>query len=465
MIRLFSYSLSLRLLAIFLLLAALFAWGVVAGIRWAYSADDLRSLISGHLSLHVDYVRQDIGSPPRLDRALAITQRVPVDIRIDGPSVHWSSDPSFPDPASLTFGPSDYFSSKPGALLDELQGVDFAERDKHNYLRFIEGGNQIVVVTPKIATTRDRPPLVPILVGFALLLILGAYLAVRWLFRPLAPIRAGAAYIGAGHFAHRISAQREDELGALASDINAMAGKVEGALEAKRQLLLGVSHELRSPISRLNLGLALLEDSPTVRALCEDTLEMRYIVETLLDAERLGSAHTALDRSDVLLPELAQSLRERFFANEPRLRIQVTGEPRAHLDAARITLMLKNLVGNALRYAPEGPVELTISCGNGEVQFRVRDHGPGIAAGQRAHVGEPFYRPDASRARETGGTGLGLYLARQVARAHGGELMLEDGGGAGALFVAKMPAGRTVRQDSARNLRRATSGSTRDSSM
>ena len=61
MIRLFSYSLSLRLLAIFLLLAALFAWGVVAGIRWAYSADDLRTVISGHLSLHIDYVRQDIG--------------------------------------------------------------------------------------------------------------------------------------------------------------------------------------------------------------------------------------------------------------------------------------------------------------------------------------------------------------------------------------------------------------------
>lgn len=104
MIRLFSYSLSLRLLAIFLMLAALFAWGVVAGIRWAYSANDLRSLISGHLSLHVDYVRRDIGSPPQVDRALAITQRVPVDIRIDGPGVQWSSDPAFPDPATLTFG-------------------------------------------------------------------------------------------------------------------------------------------------------------------------------------------------------------------------------------------------------------------------------------------------------------------------------------------------------------------------
>jgi signal transduction histidine kinase len=439
-IRLFTYSLSLRLLAIFLMLAALFAWGVVAGIRWTYSADDLRSLISGHLSLHVDYVRRDIGSPPRLDRALAITQRVPVDIRIDGPGVHWSSDPAFPDPATLTFGPSDYFSSEPGALLDELKGVDFAERDKHNYLRFQEGGNQIIVVTPKIATMKDRPPLVPILVGFALLLILGAYLAVRWLFRPLAPIREGAAYIGAGHFTHRVRVPRDDELGELAADINSMAGKVEGMLEAKQQLLLGVSHELRSPISRINLGLALMEDSATTRALREDTEQMRHIVETLLDAERLDSTHTTLNRTEVLLPELSESLRQRFFAHETRLQISFSGEPRAHLDEARIQLMLKNLVGNALRYAPEGPVELNLIGKEGQVMFLVRDHGPGIPADQRAHLGEPFYRSDASRARETGGTGLGLYLARQVARAHGGDLVLGEPDGAGALFVVTMPA-------------------------
>jgi len=440
-IRLFSYSLSLRLLAIFLMLGVLFTWGVVAGIRWAYSADDLRSLISSHLSLHVDYVRQDIGSPPRLDRALAITQRVPVDIRIDGPGVHWSSDPAFPDPATLRFGPSDYFSSEPGALFDELKGVDFAERDKHNYLRFTEGDNQIIVVTPKIATPKTRPPLVPILVGFALLLILGAYLAVRGLFRPLAPIREGAAYIGAGHFTHRINVPRQDELGELAADINTMAGKVEGMLEAKQQLLLGVSHELRSPISRINLGLALMEDSPTTRALREDTEEMRHIVETLLNAERMGSAHTVLDRTDVQLPELAESLRQRFFPNEDRLHIHFSGEPRARLDAARIQLMLKNLVGNALRYAPQGPVELTLAGRDGQVKFRVRDYGPGIPPEQRAHIGEPFYRSDASRARETGGTGLGLYLARQVARAHGGDLVLEPSEGAGALFVVTIPAG------------------------
>jgi signal transduction histidine kinase len=446
MIGLFRYSLSLRLIGIFLLLAALFAWGVVAGIRWAYSENDLRTLISGHLSLHVDYVRRDIGAPPRLDRALEITRRVPVDIHIEGPGVRWSSDADFPDPDTLQFGPSDYFSDKPGALLDRLDGVDFATLRQHNFLRFSEGEYQIVVSTPKIATVRQRAPLVPVLVGFALLMILGAYLAVRWLFRPLTPIRAGAAYIGAGHFGHRIQARRDDELGALADDINSMAGKVEGMLDAKRQLLLGVSHELRSPISRMTLGLALLEDSVPVRSLRQDVAEMRSIVETLLEAERLGTQHAALQRSDVNLALLAQSLQSQFFPGEQRLQIRVTGATQAWIDAPRVLLMLKNLVGNALRHSTEedGPVQVSISTEGSAVVFSVRDHGPGIAPEQRAHIGEPFYRSDASRARETGGTGLGLYLAKQVARAHGGDLALVDCEGRGALFVATLPAATGV---------------------
>jgi signal transduction histidine kinase len=102
-------------------------------------------------------------------------------------------------------------------------------------------------------------------------------------------------------------------------------------------------------------------------------------------------------------------------------------------------LLLKNLVGNALRYAPDGPVELEVRAADRQLEFRVRDYGPGIPPEQRAGFGEPFYRPDASRTRDTGGTGLGLYLARQVARAHGGDLQLVEAEGRGALFVARVP--------------------------
>jgi signal transduction histidine kinase len=282
---------------------------------------------------------------------------------------------------------------------------------------------------------------VPILVGFALFLVLCGYLAVRALFLPVATIRQGAAYIGAGHFGHRIKTGRNDELGELADDINLMAGKVERMLDAKRQLLLGVSHELRSPLSRMKLALALQDESPAVQGLRQDVEEMRSIVDTLLEAERLGSAHSALNLSDVAVDGLVEDLVQRYFPNESRLVVQVPAGLVVQLDGARIQLLLKNLVGNALRYAPPetGPVQLAVAVEPDAVVLTVRDQGPGLTPDQREHLGEPFYRSDRSRARETGGTGLGLYLARQVARAHGGDLRLVYSDGPGACFEVRLP--------------------------
>ncbi|MBT8092971.1 MAG: hypothetical protein KJN77_08040, partial [Gammaproteobacteria bacterium] len=95
MLRTLSRSLSFRLLVIFIVLALLFVYGSFTALRWVYNSDEIRGLISGHLSLHVHYVKQDIGSPPDIERALAITRSVPVDIRILGPGKDWASDPNF----------------------------------------------------------------------------------------------------------------------------------------------------------------------------------------------------------------------------------------------------------------------------------------------------------------------------------------------------------------------------------
>ncbi|MDX1508811.1 MAG: ATP-binding protein, partial [Woeseiaceae bacterium] len=117
------------------------------------------------------------------------------------------------------------------------------------------------------------------------------------------------------------------------------------------------------------------------------------------------------------------------------------GDSRANLDEARVTLLLKNLLSNALRYAPAdcGPVTLVIDREGDDLVFRVRDRGPGIAPEHAQRIGEPFYRGDPSRARQTGGTGLGLYLATLVAQAHDGSLTLVDTGGRGACFEVRLP--------------------------
>ena len=438
-------SLSVRLFAIFFLLGGLFVFGAYQALIWVYNSDDIRGLISGHLSLHVYYVKQDIGTPPDIERAIAITERVPVDIRILGPDIDWSSHAEFPEMERLEFGPSPAFSDKRGAWVDELSGVEFADHDQHRYLKMRSGDYDIVVATPPIGEYSSGPDVRLVIVFLGLCALAAGYLAVQWLFRPIRAIRAGARHIGRGNFDHRIEDIRRDQLGELAGVINKLAGDVEGMLDAKRALLLGLSHELRTPLSRMRLSIEFLDDDEDREKLKAEISEMEKIVVTLLEAERLNSSHAQLARSRVRVCELVGNLLDDFFAREHE-RIEVefrTPALKADLDEVRITLMLKNLIGNALRYSrPEdGPVELIVDADATDVVFTVRDHGPGIPDEQLEHIGEPFYRADPSRARHTGGTGLGLYLATLVARAHGGQLRLLDTGGKGACFEVRLPLG------------------------
>ena len=443
MIRRLSRSLSVRLVGIFIALAALFIWGTFSALRWVYNSDEIRGLISGHLSLHVSYVKQDIGSPPRIDRALSITQRVPVDIRILGPTVDWASDENFPGIDELEFGPSPLFSNDPSAWVDELQGVEFAVHDRHRFLKMTQGDYAVVVASPRIADVPGGPNLIAVIIGLGLFYLMLGYAAVSWLFKPIRAIRAGAAHIGQGNFSHRIANIRGDQLGDLAKDINQLAGDVENMLDAKRALLLGISHELRTPLSRINLALELLENDEDRQQLKSEVTEMEKIIVALLEAERLSTRHEPLTRSSVRIDLLLEDLIGDFFERDrDRLEVQNrAGAAEVKLDEARTVLLLKNLVSNALRYsAPDsGPVTVESEIEDGVLVLRVSDHGPGLSADQARHLGEPFYRSDPSRARHTGGTGLGLYLATLVARAHGGTLVLLNPGEAGARFECRIP--------------------------
>jgi signal transduction histidine kinase len=438
-----SRSLSFRLLLIFLLLGGLFVFGTFKAIQRFYNSDQIRGLISGHLSLHVSYVRDDIGVPPRIDRAIAITEKVPVDIRIMGPDIDWASDPAFPRLEELEFAFSPRFSDDPGAWADELPGVDFADMDNHDFLRMRQGGYEIVVSTPRISDISDGPALIPLVLGLGLSFVLLAYAAVTLLFRPIRTIRTGAKHIGRGNFDFRIPKLRRDQLGDLALDINKMAGDVENMLDAKRALLLGISHELRTPLSRMRLELEFLDDGEKVESLKAEISEMEKIVVSLLEAERLNSRHEQLYRMQVSVGELINELMDDFFARDvDRIRVKLPSRPvTAFIDEARITLLLKNLISNALRYSkPEdGLIELTVSATDSELVATVSDRGPGLPKDQADHFGEPFYRSDSSRARESGGTGLGLYLSILVAKAHGGSLKLVDTENQGASFEVRIP--------------------------
>jgi len=290
-------------------------------------------------------------------------------------------------------------------------------------------------------TTNERS-LLPVILLVGILTILGSYWAVHSLFKPIHAIRQGANRIGRGDFAHRVESSRADELGVLANDINDMANEVESMLDAKRQLLLGISHELRSPLSRMNLALEMLPDGKVAQPLKNDLREMESIISTLLEAERLNERHAPITLARTSALELVNSLVNDFFVDKlNQIRLKIPEDLFINVDEVRTKLMLKNLIGNALRYIDKssGYVELDFSETATAWLLKVRDNGSGYPQHLVDQIGEPFFRAESSRTREKGERGLGLYLTKTIAKAHGGTLYLDQTWQEGACFIIEIP--------------------------
>lgn len=264
----------------------------------------------------------------------------------------------------------------------------------------------------------------PWVAGLLLLTVTGlAFAAIRHMVRPLRALAAGAEAFGRGDFKHRVLVRHRDEIGDLAYRFNQMATDIQAMLDGKRALLLAISHELRSPLTRARLHAELVPESGSRDALLDELAQMRDLISALLESERLGGGHSALQLAPC---DLAALLREQ---EQPGLALQIEpGLPLLSLDRLRVQLLLRNLVHNALRHneAARGPVLLSLRREGPGVRLTVRDQGPGVPPECLAQLGQPFYRPDAARTRGEGGVGLGLALCRLVAEAHGSRLELRN---------------------------------------
>jgi signal transduction histidine kinase len=266
-----------------------------------------------------------------------------------------------------------------------------------------------------------------ITLGALLALTLAAYAYVRRLLRPLQDIGDGVARFGRGDFGQPIPLVRRDELGDLADRVNTMAGSLQGMLDAKRALLLAISHELRSPLTRARVNAELVAEGEHRDALLRDLSEMRDLISDLLEGERLASGHAALQTESVDLAALARELVATQFAEAPLALQFDTTLPPVQADPMRLKLLLRNLIDNALRHSAGAPAAPVVKLGpepGGRIALGVRDFGPGVSEEQLQRLAEPFYRPDSARTRASGGVGLGLYLCKLIAQAHGGELRI-----------------------------------------
>jgi len=424
------HSLSGRLLLLFVLTALLLALVVRTGFRYGIEGS-YRELAGRPLDEYLQSLLAELGDPPTPERAARLAARLPLQIHLFG-AKDWSSDgtpPVFDPRRSVT-------RELPDGTVVELG------RDKKRFLvRARRGGVTVLLVSDRIESEDSALFAILSTIGGVLLILALGYHATRRLFRPIETIQAGVSRIGGGDLAYRLNIRRRDELGELASSINAMADDIGDMLEAKRQLLLAISHELRSPLTRARINAELLDDNANREALLADLSEVEALLGELLESERLRGQHAALKREAVDPTELLTALADESFLEAGiRLHLDPPGTW-LPLDGTRIRVMVRNLLKNAVRYTPaQGPAPSLSSHVDEEGwMLLVSDAGPGIAAEHIERLTEPFYRVDVPRQRESGGVGLGLYLSRMIAEAHGGEMRIDSAPGRGTRVRVRIP--------------------------
>lgn len=418
LLRALRYSLSARLMLLFIITAILIAMVIKLGMGLALR-HQFEENLRPHIIEYLSYIHREIGSPPNIEKAREIAERLPVEIIVKGTKVNWSSLLKPMDFSRLSF----HFPKKMRS-----PGLSVARQDNHFILR-IRSDEHVIYLLIRGRAGFAHGPWVGLLTLVTILSILYAcYHIIRWLFGPIQDIRQTVQRLGDGELDCRVTIKRRDELGVLGLNINAMADDIKKMLDAKRQLLLAISHELRSPITRATVLLALLQRNDTTNALRQDLYEMESLISELLETERLNSAHDVLNRSPVSINELIEEVIDEQFTENAIDTDLTDQESYTMLDGTRMKLLIRNLLENALRHNGEGkpPPRIESEIESANLKIEVIDHGAGIAAEHLPYLSEPFYRVDASRQRQTGGYGLGLYLCRVIAEAHGGRLAVQS---------------------------------------
>jgi two-component system OmpR family sensor kinase len=332
-------------------------------------------------------------------------------------------------------------------------------------------GLTLVVAVPLTETdqTLGRLALVMVLVSLGVLIGLGALVwwIVRRGLRPLEAMAVTAGAIAGGDLGRRVApAEARTEVGRLGLALNAMLGEIEAAFTARaasegrlRRFLADASHELRTPLTSIR-GYAEIFDlgarerpedlATAMHHIREEADRMTLLVDDLLLLARLDRERPLAMEPTDLVPLVGRAVAAgRAAASGHPVTLVTPAEVVVPGDADRLRQVVDNLLANALRHSPAGAaVEVRVATASDAVTIEVADHGPGVPVADRERIFEPFYRADSSRARATGGAGLGLAIVAAIARAHGGTVGVEPNGngsdegseeGSGARFWVRLP--------------------------
>jgi len=317
--------------------------------------------------------------------------------------------------------------------------------EKHNISEFyvdVAVADRILRVSFPLDRIGARPPtaiLYILALGIILILVSSIYL-VRRITIPVTKLSDATSRVGKGQELTLLPETGPREIRLLTQHFNKMSREIDALLLGRTTLFAGISHDLRTPITRIQLALELLSkdsDPKLVARIRQDLEEMSQLISDTMDLSRGLSSHK---REEVELYEFVSTIVNTWPASESELLFSSRGSCHCMVDTLALRRVLENLIDNALRYGGGSAVELLCSHTDTEVCIQVLDRGAGIPAGESEAVFQPFYRLEHSRSRSTGGSGLGLAIVRHLCNANGWRVQLSarPGGGTEVRLVIRI---------------------------
>jgi signal transduction histidine kinase len=281
--------------------------------------------------------------------------------------------------------------------------------------------------------------------------IILTFLLSRRILSPVKALTTATRQFGKGDFSQRVTYEGKGELGELANSFNSMADNLENTQRLRRNMVADVAHELRTPLSNLKGYLEAISDGvvqpdeATIHSLNEEAVSLSHLVE---DLQELSLSDAGELKMTAQPEDISRLIKETVTAIQPKAaakNLTITADLPAtispvNIDSHRIKQVLYNLLDNAIAHTPkDGKITVTACEQEGMVFVSVADTGEGIPAEDLPMIFERFYRVDKSRARATGGSGLGLTIAKRLVEAHGGTIKAESQAGNGSTFTFTLP--------------------------
>jgi signal transduction histidine kinase len=418
-------SVFVRLIAVMVALAV-FSVAMVAGFYFFVLLPGLHASMDGFIRQHVRAIAEAM---PDSTAARALATTLEMDVRYEGPAGSWTTDPRLPSADSLQNGVARHRNRS--AILGRAYYI----------ARAPQGGRYVFARTFGRHIYAAHTHMLMGLLVVLIVVFATAYLVLRSTLRPLRSLGEGVARVAEGDLDVVVPEHRHDEFGMLTRAFNRMTGRVRHMLRARDQLLLDVSHELRSPLTRLKVALEMLPPGPARTSMQSDVVELETMVAELLELERLRDGRMLRTAPEDLVG-LAREVVLGFADRAPAVRLESKAATIVlDIDRDRVRTVLRNLVENAVQYSlPDSrPVVVLVSDDGPVATVRVQDDGPGIPEQEKGRLFEPFHRIDRSRSRRTGGYGLGLSMCLRIMEAHGGGITIEDRSPRGTVFVLTFP--------------------------